>query len=194
MATGRIIYTTGSTALRVVFLKADDGTYLLTSGGSAGSFEAYNSGHESLYQATVTETGKAGIYSYTIPTVTSLPVDLEVLVFDTDIAGIDGLIAVDAMSLNPAGVRTTFNNAFDAILIESGITGSSSLVNDAASQLTSLNARQAMALWTAALAGVLSGATGTSVTIKAGGKTTSRIVATVDADGNRSALTLTVPT
>jgi len=46
----------------------------------------------------------------------------------------------------------------------------------------------------AALAGVLSGATGTTVTIKAGGKSTSRIVATVDADGNRSALILTVPT
>lgn len=82
----------------------------------------------------------------------------------------------------------------DAVLVESSITGSASLVDDAATQLTSINARQAMALWTSALAGVLSGATGTTVTIKAGGKSTSRIVATVDADGNRSALILTVPT
>lgn len=98
-------------------------------------------------------------------------------------------------------VRQTFvtesslaSSGLDAVLIESGISATASLVDDAASQLTSINARQAMALWTSALAGILSGATGTTVTIKAGGKTTSRIVATVDADGNRSALTLTVPT
>lgn len=82
----------------------------------------------------------------------------------------------------------------DAVLIESGISASSALVNDADSQLTSINARQAMALWTSALAGVLSGATGTTVTINGGANNANRIVATVDSDGNRSAVVLTVPT
>jgi hypothetical protein len=52
-----------------------------------------------------------------------------------------------------------------------------------------------MALMLSALSGVLSGAATTTVTIKQGGKPagSSRIVATVDADGNRSALTLKVP-
>lgn len=82
----------------------------------------------------------------------------------------------------------------DAVLVESGISASASLVNDASSQLTSINARQALALNIAALAGVLSGATGTTVTINGGANSNQRIVATVDADGNRSALVLTVPT
>jgi hypothetical protein len=56
-----------------------------------------------------------------------------------------------------------------------------------------LNARQALALKAAALAGVLSGAATSTVTIKGAGVATTRIVATVDASGNRSALTLTPP-
>lgn len=61
----------------------------------------------------------------------------------------------------------------DAITIESGI-----------------NARQCLQAVLAAVAGVLSGAATTTITIKnpAGGPT--RITATVDADGNRSAITL----
>lgn len=68
------------------------------------------------------------------------------------------------------------SNGLDAVVVEAG-----------------LNARQAMSLIAAALAGVLSGAAGTTITIKGAGTSTVRIVATVDSDGDRQALTLSPP-
>lgn len=59
---------------------------------------------------------------------------------------------------------------------------------------TGLNARQALSIATAAASGVLAGAATTSVTIAAAGvPATNRITATVDASGNRSAVTLAPP-
>ena len=58
---------------------------------------------------------------------------------------------------------------------------------------TGLTPRQALRLMAAALAGKLSGAAGTTVTIRnAVADSKDRIVATVDSSGNRSALTLDV--
>jgi hypothetical protein len=55
-----------------------------------------------------------------------------------------------------------------------------------------LTPRQAQRIQTAAAAGVVSGAAGTSISIQAAGNpTTLRIAATVDANGNRTAVTLT---
>jgi hypothetical protein len=56
-----------------------------------------------------------------------------------------------------------------------------------------LNLRQAASIKSSALAGVLSGAAGTTVTILGAGVATPRIVATVDSSGNRTAVTLTPP-
>jgi hypothetical protein len=56
-----------------------------------------------------------------------------------------------------------------------------------------MNARQAMAITSAGIAGVLSGAATTTVVIKGAGVATTRITATVDADGNRSEVTLALP-
>ncbi len=56
-----------------------------------------------------------------------------------------------------------------------------------------MNARQGLSVAVAALAGVLSGAAGTTVVIKGGGVATTRITATVDSSGNRSAITLNPP-
>lgn len=78
-----------------------------------------------------------------------------------------------------SGSKTGYTLAaagLDSVVIESG-----------------LNARQALSLQAAALAGILSGAATTTVTIKGAGVATTRIIATVDSDGNRSALTLTPP-
>ena len=59
---------------------------------------------------------------------------------------------------------------------------------------TGVNARQALAIISAALAGVLSGAATATITIKAlKNDGTTRISATVDSDGNRSAITATLP-
>jgi hypothetical protein len=86
--------------------------------------------------------------------------------------------------------------AFDTIIIESGIVASAALTDDSGTQLTSINARQALALKTSGIAGVLAGAATTDVTVKPAGKPSgnTRIDATVDTNGNRSAITLKVPT
>jgi hypothetical protein len=89
------------------------------------------------------------------------------------------------------------NDGLDAVLVESSISASSSLTDDAGTQLTAINARQALSLVvSSAAAGVLAGAASNSITIKPAGLPSgnTRITATVDADGNRSALTLKVPT
>ena len=88
------------------------------------------------------------------------------------------------------------SSGLDAVLVESGITAGATLTDDAGTQLTAVNARQALALALSALAGVLAGGGTTAVTIKPGGNASgnTRVTATVDASGNRSALTLKVPT
>lgn len=86
-------------------------------------------------------------------------------------------------------------NGLDLILVESGISASAALTNDTGTQLTSINARQALALIASALEGVLAGAATTTITIKPAGLPAgnTRVTATVDSNGNRSALTLKVP-
>lgn len=89
------------------------------------------------------------------------------------------------------------SSGLDAVLIESGISASASLTNDAGSQLTSINARQALSVvMSAAAAGVLAGAATTTITTKPAGLPAgnTRVTATVDSSGNRSAMVLKVPT
>lgn len=65
---------------------------------------------------------------------------------------------------------------------------------DAVGVETGVNARQALSLCSAVLVGVVSGAPTGPVIIKGVNVATTRISATVDSSGNRSALTLTIPT
>lgn len=58
---------------------------------------------------------------------------------------------------------------------------------------TGLNARQALSVIAASAAGTLNGAATTTITIDGAGVATDRIVATVDANGNRTAVTLSPP-
>ncbi len=77
------------------------------------------------------------------------------------------------------GDKTGFSLAaagLDSVVIEAG-----------------LNARQAMSLIASACVGVLAGAATTTVTIKGAGVATQRVSATVDSNGNRSAVTLAPP-
>jgi hypothetical protein len=84
-----------------------------------------------------------------------------------------------------------------------GVISAAALASDAANEIadalldrsdgieSGITPRQAMRAMAAALAGVLSGAATTTVTIRAlNNSGTTRITATVDSDGNRSALTL----
>lgn len=82
-------------------------------------------------------------------------------------------------SLNDATDKTGHklaSDGVDLVVVEAGI-----------------NLRQANALALAALAGKISGAAGTTVTIKGADNSTTRILATVDSDGNRTSMTLTLP-
>lgn len=94
--------------------------------------------------------------------------------------------------------RTLTAAGIDAILVESGISASSALTDDAGTQLTSINGRQALAVILSAVAGVLAGADPgvNPLTIKPGGKPSgnTRLSRTGDDNGNRSAMVLKVPT
>ena len=93
--------------------------------------------------------------------------------------------------------------AIDAAAIATGAVDADALAADAGTELatalldlangveTSYTVRQALRLVLASVSGVLSGAATTSITIKAPDGLTDRIAATVDADGNRTAVTLT---
>ncbi len=78
------------------------------------------------------------------------------------------LIATTGLTLSSAGL--------DAVVVESG-----------------LNARQSLSIIAAACAGVLAGAATTTITINGAGVGTQRISATVDAVGDRSAVSLSPP-
>ena len=101
-----------------------------------------------------------------------------------------------AADLHESQVGSIHATTFDA-----GAIDAAALATDAANEIadalldradaieTGLTLRGAIRLDTAALAGKLSGAAGTTVTIRNVGDTKARITATVDADGNRSAVT-----
>lgn len=86
----------------------------------------------------------------------------------------------------------TAAQAGDAMTLTSGERNSvaDALLDRAAGVETNRTPRQALRLMLATLAGKLSGAAGTTVTIRDTNDTVNRVVATVDADGNRSAVTL----
>ena len=102
-------------------------------------------------------------------------------------------VAADMHESQPGSIHAT---TFDA-----GAIDAAALATDAANEIadalldranaieTGLSVRGAFRLSTAALVGKLSGAATTTVTIRNVGDTTSRIVATVDENGNRTAVT-----
>lgn len=115
-----------------------------------------------------------------------LPVTVQLVDFDPEDGASLGLDLATTAEITDAVMDDT---------IEGSITGGAGLTNDSGTQLTAITHKQAIALILAGVNGVLSGAAGTTVTIKQAGKPAgnSRIVATVDSSGNRSALTLKVP-
>jgi hypothetical protein len=114
----------------------------------------------------------------------------------TGYAGTGNVIPTVTTLTNKTGFSLA-SSGLDSVLVESGIAAGASLTDDAGTQLTSINARQALSLVvSSAAAGVLAGAATTTVTTKPAGLPAgnTRITATVDGDGNRSAFTLKVPT
>jgi hypothetical protein len=78
---------------------------------------------------------------------------------------------------NDKGGYVLASSGLDAISIEGGV-----------------NARQALSPILAACAGVIAGAGTGVIVIKGGNSSTTRITATTDNSGNRSSVTLTLPT
>lgn len=121
------------------------------------------------------------------------------------VASVAGNVGGNVVGTVASIVGVTFPTNFSALAITGGGAVTAGTVSDktgyslAAAGLdsvvveTGLNARQALSLNAAALAGVLAGAGTTTITIKGAGVATTRITATVDPDGNRSALTLNAP-
>lgn len=90
-------------------------------------------------------------------------------------------------------VFTVVNKVDSNVIVKTGF-GLASDGLDSVTVEAGLNARQALSIIASALAGVLSGAATTTITIQAAGVPgTTRITATVDSDGNRSTLTLVPP-
>jgi hypothetical protein len=125
-------------------------------------------------------------------------IDTEVATANTNISALIATVGVAGLGLS-AIPKTGFklaSDGLDAVLIEVGISAGPNLTDDSGTQLTSINARQAQAAILSACAAVLAGAATTTVTMKQAAKPAgnTRITATVDADGNRTAIALKVPT
>lgn len=90
----------------------------------------------------------------------------------------DAKVAQEIIITESNGIRSRLTSSgLDAVTVESG-----------------MNARQSLSICTSALAGVLAGADTTSVTIAAAGvPATNRITSVVDANGNRTSVTLNPP-
>jgi hypothetical protein len=110
---------------------------------------------------------------------------------DLDVGG-----NVDVATVNTTVTANLATTGLDTVRIESGISASAALTDDAGTQLTYINGRQTLSVILAALVGVLQGAEGLSITIKGAGLPAgnTRITATVDTDENRDSVILKVPT
>ncbi|HVC95878.1 MAG TPA: hypothetical protein VND64_19465 [Pirellulales bacterium] len=141
--------------------------------------------------------------SYTVgPTTAAIAVAVMNDISDSVGADVVAIKAkTDNLPSSPAATgaaMTLTSAALDAILVESGIVAGALLVNDAAGQLTSINARQALALILSALAGKDTGGGTSSVAFQPAGipSASNPRISTSGADdnGNRGTVTLRVPT
>lgn len=142
----------------------------------AASFSTVNSTLATI--AGYIDTEVAAIYSRIgAPAGASIAADIAAVKVDSaailDDTGTSGVVVV-------AGSKTGYTLAaagLDSITVESG-----------------LNGRQALSIIASSVAGVLAGAATSSITIAAAGvSATNRVTATVDSDGNRTAVSLSPP-
>lgn len=151
-----------------------DGTPITLVGGAAAVLR--NVGASSTSGVTLTTDVVTGLHSVTVDT--SADGTFYAAGNDFDVILTAG--TVDGVSVAGRAIGSfSINNrvaGLDAVPIEAG-----------------LNARQALAIMSAALAGQASGANTTNITFKGAGVATTRIEAVVDAYGNRTAVTLTPP-
>ena len=107
------------------------------------------------------------------------------------------LLTAGAVTVGTNNDKTGYSigaSGLDAVLVESGISASVNFVNDSGSQLTSVNARQILAVIASSVAAVLAGAGTSNPTSKPLGKPagSNRLSWTTDATG-RTAVIVRVP-
>lgn len=190
--------------------KASDGTIW-----NGSSFESYSSSNWANYDVAMTEDSSSGYYKATFPATIAAGF-YDIAVYEQaggspttgDAAG--GPVGVgslrwdgsDEVTLVTVTVGSISNNAITAASIATGAFDADALATDAVNEIadglldrsngieTSYSLRQALRLILSACAAKLSGAATTTVNIRDVGDSKNRISATVDASGNRTAVTL----
>jgi hypothetical protein len=177
---------------------------------NGSTFEAYESDHYSSYAIGLTEIvtsryytasfpgGGAGIYHVAVylqaggsPAEGDAPIDDFMLEWTGTqqllvTALFEALFDILPATLTDGGMQST------VIEIAGGASASlaNAILDQASGVEASITLRQALRLILSAVAGPLSGADTSSVTIKAADNSKTRIVASVDANGNRTSVTL----
>lgn len=166
---------------------------------SGSAFEAYNTANIADYDLAATEQGTAsGLFAADMPAATA---GFYNLVAKERAGGApaeaDRTIGVGEIYWTGTAVTPLTGDAFARLgapvgaSISADIAGVPAATFDLASGIeTSITLRQAIRLILAASAGKLSGAATTTIVIRNVGDSKDRITATVDADGNRNAVTV----
>lgn len=186
-----------------------DGTPTVFTGSPAVSVYKANGTTESTAGVTLTADfdSRVGLNHVRITTVTdgtfyAAGSDFDVVITTGTVGGVTQIgITLAHFSI---GNRSVVNVSGTVATVTNGVTLASNavtaaaLASDAVDEIWdetigdgTLTSRQAMRILVAALAGKLSGASTTTVTIRNAADSANVIVATVDSDGNRSAITVT---
>lgn len=162
----------GLTALPAFAPNANGGLPILS---TSGTTLAYTISTLTTYTGDTPQTGDA-YARLGAPAGASVSADIAAMKVDTaailDDTGTSGVVVASGSKTG----YTLSSAGLDSIVIETGC-----------------HARQAISIIAAATTGVASGLATTTAVYKGAGVATTRISATVDADGNRSAVTLTLP-
>jgi len=172
--TGLTGLTNATASLTAFFIREEDSSSTVIS-LSAGTLGTYGSGDFKEVDAT----NQKGVYQFGIPDAVLATGDNSAkIVFRGATSMDDCIIDIDLTKFDYNNGRIDLKSTgLDQVVIETGLT-----------------AKQALSVIGSALAGVLSGAGTTSIIIKAANdNATTRITATVDANGNRSVVTVSPP-
>jgi hypothetical protein len=198
VAARSLTYLTGKT-LKTVVRDFSTGAERLWNTGTV-AFETYNAANIALYGISTPE-GSPGSYSWTLPALPALAGGAEYQAITYQIASTSLAVADLPNSVwqsifgwdGTVPGNSLVGSGLDAIKVETGI--ASGVLNDAGAALTSINLRQAIAIATSGLGGVLAGGNTTTNAIQPAGLPAQqpRITATVDALGHRTAVSIRVP-
>lgn len=153
--------------------------------------EAYNAGHWASYAVSLSEIGATGTYAAAFPAAAS-GVYRAAVYLQAGASPAVGDLAVDSLEVRWAGAAVEPPQTGDSYArvgaAGAGLTAVAlaSTGLDAVTVEVGLNARQALSLASAVMAGTIAGAGTGTITISGAGVATTRITAAVDDAGNRT--------